>query len=79
LAPKRQAQLIGQLTGLDCSDAPALRGLALAAVLAWLGGPCRQVQPTGDVEGSGTLVLCSCWLSKTCTGPTRHRSTCCST
>lgn len=62
---ERQAQLIGQLIGLDFSAAPGLRGLdaravrdlALTAVLAWLGGLSRQVQPTGDAAGSGTLVL----------------------
>jgi class 3 adenylate cyclase/tetratricopeptide (TPR) repeat protein len=61
---ERQAQLIGQLIGLDFSDAPglrsldarALRDLALAAVLAWLGGLCRQVQPTADDAGSGAPV-----------------------
>ena len=59
---ERQAQLIGQLIGLDFSDAPGLRGLdaravrdlALAALLAWLGGLCRQGRPTAEGVGSGT-------------------------
>ena len=59
---ERQAQLIGQLIGLDFSDAPGLRGLdgravhdlALAALLAWLGGVCRQARPTAEGIGSGT-------------------------
>ena len=62
---ERQAQLIGQLIGLDFSGTPGLRGLdpravrdlALAAVLAWLGGLCRQVQPGGDGASRATLVL----------------------
>ena len=62
---ERQAQLIGQLIGLDFSDAPGLRSLdaravrdlALAAVLAWLGGLSRQFRPKGDDGGSGTPVL----------------------
>ncbi len=64
LAAERQAQLIGQLIGLDFNAAPGLRGLdaralrdlALAAVLAWLGGLCRQLQSTADGDSSGTPV-----------------------
>ena len=59
---ERQAQLIGQLIGLDFSDAPGLRGLdaravrdlALSAVLAWLGGLSRQAPPTAEGVGCGS-------------------------
>ena len=59
---ERQAQLIGQLIGLDFSDAPglccldarAVRDLALSAVLAWLGGLSRQAPPTAEGVGCGS-------------------------
>ena len=58
---ERQAQLIGQLIGLDFSDAPGLHGLdaravrdlALSAVLAWLGGLSRQAPPSAEAVGGG--------------------------
>ena len=72
---ERQAQLIGQLSGLDFGDSPHVRGLDPRALrdqaFAALRGYLQALAAADD--------RCRCWWSKTCTGPTTARWTCCST
>jgi class 3 adenylate cyclase len=61
---ERQAQLIGQLSGLDFGDSPT-------RLLPHSGATCSHWRRA--------VGHCPCWWSKTCTGPTMVHSTCCST
>jgi hypothetical protein len=72
---ERQAQLIGQLSGLDFGDSPHVRGLDPRSLRDQAFNALRAYLQSLARDGAA----CRCCWSKTCTGPTTARWTCCST